>query len=241
MLWGLTIIFGILSVLLMSGRGSSLIAGYNTASAKERARYRGKRLCRVIGGGMAVITLLLAFTAFFRGNIPQLFYQLIPVVLLLAIAVMFILVNTICKSDVVSADEIPEEKAMKYVWLFPVVILAFCAVFFLTGKVEIVIEDEMLRIEASYWGDMDIYLSGIQEISYLDNLDIGKRTSGVGSVRLQEGHFKNEEYGSYTLYSYTGCESYVILETGTGIVVVNQKTAEETRKLYEQIVEKTGR
>ena len=42
-------VFVLLGVLFSRGKGAFLIAGYNTASAAERARYDEKALCRFMG------------------------------------------------------------------------------------------------------------------------------------------------------------------------------------------------
>ena len=47
-----------LSVILLTGRGSFLIAGYNTSSPEEKAKYDRKKLCRTVG-----VTLLLIAAA----------------------------------------------------------------------------------------------------------------------------------------------------------------------------------
>ena len=50
-------LFAVISLTLLLGRGSWLIAGYNTASAGKRERWNEKALCRGTG------TLVLAITA----------------------------------------------------------------------------------------------------------------------------------------------------------------------------------
>lgn len=47
--WLLSVVialFAVLSVLFLMGKGSWLIAGYNTASEKEKQQYNKRRLCR---------------------------------------------------------------------------------------------------------------------------------------------------------------------------------------------------
>ena len=47
--WLLSVVialFAVLSVLFLLGKGSWLIAGYNTASEKEKQQYYKRRLCR---------------------------------------------------------------------------------------------------------------------------------------------------------------------------------------------------
>ncbi len=48
----------ILSVFLLMGKGSFLIAGYNTMSQREKARIDEKRLCRLTGGYMLFLSAL---------------------------------------------------------------------------------------------------------------------------------------------------------------------------------------
>lgn len=50
----------ILSIVLLSGHGALLIAGYNTATEKEKAEYNEKKLCRATGGFMLFCSVMLA-------------------------------------------------------------------------------------------------------------------------------------------------------------------------------------
>lgn len=56
----LTALMAILSVVLLRGHGAMLIAGYNTSSPAERARYDEKRMCRAVGWYMLTVSALLA-------------------------------------------------------------------------------------------------------------------------------------------------------------------------------------
>lgn len=67
-LWGLTALTGIIAVILLMGKGSFLIAGYNTSRNKEK--YNEKRLCRVVGGGLVVITLVMAAWSIMGDRFP---------------------------------------------------------------------------------------------------------------------------------------------------------------------------
>lgn len=42
----------LLGIVFSCGKGSSLIAGYNTASPEEKVQYNEKALCRAMGGMM---------------------------------------------------------------------------------------------------------------------------------------------------------------------------------------------
>ena len=49
----------VMAIVLLSGRGSFLIAGFNTMSKAEKARYDEKSLCRFVGRILLPIGILL--------------------------------------------------------------------------------------------------------------------------------------------------------------------------------------
>ena len=51
------VIFLIMSIVLLSGRGSFLIAGYNTSSKKEKEKYDSRALSKFTGKILLIITL----------------------------------------------------------------------------------------------------------------------------------------------------------------------------------------
>ena len=48
----------IISIILLSGKGSFLIAGYNTMPKEKQEKYDAKKLCRFLGGILLPIGLL---------------------------------------------------------------------------------------------------------------------------------------------------------------------------------------
>ena len=59
--WVLWVAFSfllIISIVLISGQGEKLIAGYNTASKEEKSKYNTKKLCRVVGAGILIISIV---------------------------------------------------------------------------------------------------------------------------------------------------------------------------------------
>ena len=95
--WLLLALLLILSIILLSGRGSWFISGYNTASAKEKAKYDTKKLCRGTGGGMLVITALVFFMKVFETVLPAEFAYVALGVIILDCIVMIVIGNTVCK------------------------------------------------------------------------------------------------------------------------------------------------
>jgi hypothetical protein len=96
--WTLFVILAILSIVLLVGKGSFLIAGFNTSSKETKSKYNEKRLCRVIGGGFAVITLIMGTSLYYEFEYPIAILELmIPWGILIVIALMLILGNTVCR------------------------------------------------------------------------------------------------------------------------------------------------
>ena len=231
---------------MLAGKGSFLIAGYNTASKEKKACYDEKKLCRVVGGCMGIATVCLGIMAYYEKNMTDGIISLTTGIIFADIIICLILCNTVCfKKDengkvlgksMMSKKTREEKRNAKAGMMVTVVICAAVAVFLLTGDVHIQINEQKMEIQGSYWMAKEILLEDINHVEYRETMTVGRRTNGVGSFRLREGNFKNIEFGNYILYSYTGCKTFVVMETDKGIVVVNQKTEDETKALYEKLV-----
>ena len=97
LLYVMVALFAALSLLLMAGKGSWLIAGYNTASEKEKQAYNEKLLCRVVGGGMAGLTAALLFMAIFEDALPASFSIVFGTLTIVVCIVIIVLGNTVCR------------------------------------------------------------------------------------------------------------------------------------------------
>ena len=62
---GLAVLFVLLGVLMLLGRGDWLIAGYNTASSKEKDRVHIGRLRVLVGGLLFYVAVLLPIVKFY--------------------------------------------------------------------------------------------------------------------------------------------------------------------------------
>ncbi len=91
------IILAVLSIVLLLGHGSWFISGYNTASKEEKEKYNEKKLCRTMGIGMSVITLLILIMGLLEDILPAFFAYIALGIILVDVIVIIILGNTICK------------------------------------------------------------------------------------------------------------------------------------------------
>lgn len=62
-IWVLIGVFALLSIILLLGKGSWLIAGYNTSSRAEKEKYDKKKLCKTVGMMLSAITVALSIFA----------------------------------------------------------------------------------------------------------------------------------------------------------------------------------
>ena len=96
-IWVSGIILAIFSIILLTGHGANLIAGYNTASKEEKDKYNAKKLSRVAGSGMAVITGLVFVMGIFENVLPASFATIFLIIVLIDIVIMLVIANTVCK------------------------------------------------------------------------------------------------------------------------------------------------
>ncbi len=121
------------------------------------------------------------------------------------------------------------------------IVLTGAVVLMVTGNIEVYCEDKSFRINAAYWTDLEVDYSEIDSLAYRKGFDVGVRTNGLGSAKLAMGTFKNDEFGFYTLYAYTGIEEYIVMKADGKTLVIGMKDADETRKIYESISAKLSK
>ncbi len=117
----------------------------------------------------------------------------------------------------------------------PLLAILLCVLMF-TGDIETTCTEETLEIQADFWEDLSLPVSEIDSVSYHETAPSGFRVSGFSSARLSLGTFQNKDLGTYTSYVYTGCDAHIIITVGQKNLVLNAKTPEETRQIYEAIM-----
>ena len=118
------------------------------------------------------------------------------------------------------------------------VILVGVGILLYSGDISMRYDDASFTIEASYWGDLTVDYASIERIEYREGGDAGARTSGFGSLRLQMGTYRNDEFDYYTRYTYTLNKPCVVLAANGRTLVVNGKTEEATRAIYDALSER---
>lgn len=86
-----------LGMVILSGKGDNLIAGYNTANEKERREVNIKRL-RIVVAGICILTSVLIGIPFFIGKEDDASSHLFTVFGIMLITIIgLVLANTWCK------------------------------------------------------------------------------------------------------------------------------------------------
>ena len=119
-----------------------------------------------------------------------------------------------------------------------VLVLVFVAFILLGGKYEVNMGEDSLKIEATFWADYSVKYDEILNVEYREKDPKGSRTNGYGAPNLSMGQFNNDEFGFYTRYTYSSCDSCVVLTIGDDKLVINEKDETSTKELYNKLLEK---
>lgn len=96
-LWVTFAALATMTITFLSGHGASLIAGYNTATEAEKRTVDEKKLLRVMGVGMLVVTVVIFVFALLEERVPTAFVYVTIAIMGVDCAAMIYLANTKCK------------------------------------------------------------------------------------------------------------------------------------------------
>ena len=96
-LWSLTAILGIWSLVLLSGHGAASIAGYNTMTEDEKKTIDEKKLCFVMGISTSVCALTMLYMAVLSPNITITTTIIASSIITIDMVVTIYIANTKCK------------------------------------------------------------------------------------------------------------------------------------------------
>ena len=131
-----------------------------------------------------------------------------------------------------------EKVAVKLSAVLVPLILIGVAVLMFTGSIQYEFTEDSLQINATYGEDSTVEYDVIDVIEYREAFDFGYRNFGFASAKLSTGNFKNDEFGNYTLYAYTGSDSAVVIKSGEHVLVITGADSAETQNLYRTLQEK---
>ena len=124
--------------------------------------------------------------------------------------------------------------------IFFVALAAFLVFILFTGDIEFRLEATELTVEASFEKDLALPYDRIDSIELREAGVDGYRVIGFASPRLLMGTFQNEEFGTYTRYTYAGDGPAVVIVSEGKTLVVGLQEPADTLALFDALTEKVG-
>ena len=242
----------ILAIFLLNGKGTSLVAGYNTMSRAEQARYDEKALCRFVGRLLLVISVCVMLFPIGIHFEAMWITWIGIVVLVLGTVGAVIYMNTGDRfrkntgTEVMGAIEKTTSKTAKIagisVGAISVIILIAVGIMIYHGGKDPVVRilDNQVKIEAMY--GLGIDFSEITDVTLIEmsmeNIGIGKRTNGYGGISgILKGHFKSDVDGDILLFVDSHSSPTIRIErTDDKPVYISLRDGADTEKLYNTIM-----
>lgn len=227
----ISIVFLIISIILLMGKGSFLIAGYNTANADEKSKYDEKKLCRIVGLGCLIMT----FGLFSLMMLET--YGLYLMIGSFVIGMSIILIG----SQYASLEHHTKKRKSSMIISIVMTILigGFIVVIMFIGDIHIQYHDNSLQLSGTFVSSSEISYDDITKIEYRENIDIGHKKNGINNAVIEAGRYRNDEFNDYRLYGYTNSLQYVIIYTDNEVFVVSGKTKQQTQDIYEKLMVET--
>ena len=107
-----------------------------------------------------------------------------------------------------------DKKILKGSGIFLIVFTVFILVVLFYGDITYAFREDYLLIDSNMYSDYIVYYDTIDHVEFREGNVPGLRVGGYGSFRLLMGYFENEEFGTYTRYTYYKPEAWVVLTKG---------------------------
>jgi hypothetical protein len=121
------------------------------------------------------------------------------------------------------------------------VVFSIVGVLTFTGSITTEFDETSFTVDTELMSPLTVKFEDIEKVEFLEESDTGNRIYGVGSAKILAGNFKNDEFGKYTRYTYLAEKSCVVITAReNNILVINGKTAEETKAIYNKLLEATN-
>jgi hypothetical protein len=236
-----------------TGKGRSMIAGYNTMSKTQQAYFDGEKLAKDVGKLIVLISLLVL-----TGILSILFLPHGMAILTASIGLTIVacivflaysnrsggrryLKDPLRQPPPPTKAERKKVLAIAGVAIFATAIV-IVAVFVFSGygSVDASMDDERLFVKAPMV-DERIYYDNIVSVSLQEDLDLGQRVGGFGGTNVQSGKFNNGAFGDYTLAAYNDVKTYIVVERSAGkMLVFNQDDVIKTVEFCSELSEKVS-
>ena len=248
-------LFFVMAFFLLRGKGSFLIAGFNTLREEEKAKYDKSALCRFVGWLLIAMSLVMAFFPLgIHFEIYWLTYCGSVLIFVIAIGATiyantgrrFYKVDNANASGVFESEsKTPKRRASKANKIVPLVFFMIVLIaiggllFYGVKEPEINLLDHSIQIKSMY--GLDIAFSDIANITLLEQsmheVDIGMRVNGFGGFgETLKGHFKSDSLGETLLFVHSTSSPTIRIERNDEKdVYLSFRNGEKTVNLFDEI------
>ena len=138
----------------------------------------------------------------------------------------------------VPTKEIPMNKTTKTVRGVALCAIIFCGFILFSGSIEYDFREDALVMDASFSAPVNLPYDSIESIEYREGDVEGARVGGFGSFRLLLGFFENEEFGTYSRYTYYKPDGCIVVTAKGETLVFSGADAAETTEIYNTLLGK---
>lgn len=104
------------------------------------------------------------------------------------------------------------------------------------GSVAYEIDDSNLAVVCLNRGPVFVSIETITGISMVDTFRMDRTVEANSWDDGWCGTYENDEYGQFTLFAYSSCGKYIVVEHTAGVLIFNSKTEKATTKAYEELL-----
>ena len=150
--------------------------------------------------------------------------------------------NQLKAGTAVPIKEIPVDPKDKIrnriVRVLVIAILIGCAFIMFFGSIEFDFGEDALVMDASFSAPVYLSYDSIEDVEFREGNVPGIRTAGFSSMRLLTGWFENEEFGTYSRYTYYNPDACIVVTAKGETLVFSGKDAAETTEIYNTLLGK---
>lgn len=129
-----------------------------------------------------------------------------------------------------------DKKILKGSAIFSIVLTAFLLFVLFFGDITYSYQENALVVDSNMYTPYTLRYDAIDAVEFREGNVPGLRVGGYGSFRLLMGFFENEEFSTYTRYTYYNPEACVVITSGEKKIVLSGETYAETESLYQNLL-----
>jgi len=230
----------VLSLILLSGRGSLLIAGYNTMSKEQQNKYDSKKLTRATGTMSIITSFALLALAFSLLNAI-----VFLIIVFISVTITIIYTNKYClKADYDNEEtdliidkgkgSLLNNKTMIGIGFAIIVFLLVGVSMYFSSKPPVYAISNGTLIISTQFGEK-VNLSEIQSVQLKDDLPaIESKINGLGLGPIKKGKFSSD-IGNVTLYIDSSKPPFIYIKTTSELVILNDQSKSKTDTLFNEL------